>query len=73
MCRSHEVDEYAECSSVAEGGAREAIAPHRPVNQNAELGKDHVFSSSETFFFVLEWNKKWFKASFETHIQGGGG
>ena len=24
------------------------------------------------FFFALEWTKKWFKASFETYIQGGG-
>ena len=23
-------------------------------------------------FFVLEWTKKWFKASFETYIQDGG-
>ena len=30
------------------------MGPHWPVNQNAELGKYHVFSSSETVF--LRWN-----------------
>ena len=34
---------------------------------------NNTFLAFLRLFFVLEWTKKWFKASFETYIQGGGG
>ena len=35
--------------------------------------KNTTFLVLLRLFFALELTKKWFKASFETYIQGGGG
>ena len=60
-------------SSVAKVG--NSPPPPPPIGLLTKVQKKKnttYFSSLETVFFALEWTEKWFKASFEAYIQGGG-
>ena len=48
-----------------------AIALHWPVNQTQNK-KNTIFLALLRLFFALKWTKKYFKATFEVNIQGGG-
>ena len=61
-------------SSVARGGSGGGgYSPFFIGPSNKMQNKENTtFLSFLKLLFVLEWTKKWFKAFFETYIQGGG-
>ena len=60
--------------SGVDGGQGEGGYSPFPIGLSTEMQnkENTMFLSFLRLLFMLEWTKKWFKASFETYIKGGG-